>query len=52
MPQMAPMNWLILFFMFLMILMMFNSLNFFSFFYFKKINLFKNKKIQKINWKW
>nr|ARH54679.1 ATP synthase F0 subunit 8 [Tachinus subterraneus] len=51
MPQMAPMNWLILFFMFIIIFMMFNSMNYFSFKYQNKISSIQ-KKINKINWKW
>nr|AML25617.1 ATP synthase F0 subunit 8 [Staphylinidae sp. BMNH 1274669] len=51
MPQMAPMNWLSLFFMIIMVFMIFNSLNYFSFLYYpKKHNL---KKISLMNnWKW
>nr|QNP10100.1 ATP synthase F0 subunit 8 [Tympanogaster modulatrix] len=51
MPQMAPMNWLMLFLYFTLIFMIFNSMNYFSFKY--KI-LSKNffKKNNFINWKW
>nr|YP_010491829.1 ATP synthase F0 subunit 8 [Dinothenarus chrysocomus]UWM92615.1 ATP synthase F0 subunit 8 [Dinothenarus chrysocomus] len=51
MPQMAPLNWLILFIMFTIIFLMFNCLNYFSFSYKNKpltFSKFKNK----INWKW
>nr|YP_009995249.1 ATP synthase F0 subunit 8 [Ochthebius puncticollis]QNP09639.1 ATP synthase F0 subunit 8 [Ochthebius puncticollis] len=52
MPQMAPMNWLILFMNFTMIFLMFNSINYFSF----KYEIMKNKNnmkiIKLINWKW
>nr|YP_009185804.1 ATP synthase F0 subunit 8 [Callicerus obscurus]ALO70437.1 ATP synthase F0 subunit 8 [Callicerus obscurus] len=51
MPQMAPMNWLTLFFMFIVIFMIFNSLNYFCFLYFPKMSSFNNK-ISSINWKW
>nr|AML25713.1 ATP synthase F0 subunit 8 [Staphylinidae sp. BMNH 1274192] len=51
MPQMAPLNWLILFLMFIMIYLMFNFINFYSFMYTPKISLF-SKKIKSINWKW
>nr|ARH55016.1 ATP synthase F0 subunit 8 [Geodromicus suturalis] len=51
MPQMAPMNWLMLFMMFSMIFLLFNSLNYFSFNYKFKLNT-KNKNFSKINWKW
>nr|ARH55199.1 ATP synthase F0 subunit 8 [Silpha tyrolensis] len=51
MPQMAPMNWLMLFLMFIMIFLLFNSMNYFSFKYpIKKTSVTKN--ISKINWKW
>nr|YP_009185895.1 ATP synthase F0 subunit 8 [Olophrum piceum]ALO70802.1 ATP synthase F0 subunit 8 [Olophrum piceum] len=51
MPQMAPMNWLMLFIMFTMIFLLFNSLNYFSFKYNMNNNIFK-KKTYKMNWKW
>nr|QNP10035.1 ATP synthase F0 subunit 8 [Ochthebius delgadoi] len=53
MPQMAPMNWLVLFITFSMIFLMFNSMNYFSFKYnnLNKNKLF-NKKLIKLNWKW
>nr|YP_009995301.1 ATP synthase F0 subunit 8 [Ochthebius minoicus]QNP09704.1 ATP synthase F0 subunit 8 [Ochthebius minoicus] len=53
MPQMAPMNWMILFFMVIMIFMLFNSLNYFSF---KYLNLMPKKLLKfnnfKLTWKW
>nr|ARH53964.1 ATP synthase F0 subunit 8 [Orsodacne cerasi] len=51
MPQMAPLNWLMLFWFFIMIYMIFNSMNYFSFLYEPKFK-FMTKKIIKINWKW
>nr|YP_009440938.1 ATP synthase F0 subunit 8 [Sinodendron yunnanense]AKN01375.1 ATP synthase F0 subunit 8 [Sinodendron yunnanense] len=51
MPQMAPMNWLILFFLFIITFIIFNSLNYFSFIYSPKLTTFK-KKMSKLNWKW
>nr|AML26052.1 ATP synthase F0 subunit 8 [Staphylinidae sp. BMNH 1274251] len=51
MPQMAPMNWLVLFMMFIMIFMIFNSLNYFCFLYSPKSSTFKMKK-SKVSWKW
>nr|AND96240.1 ATP synthase F0 subunit 8 [Scaptodera rhadamistus] len=51
MPQMAPMNWLILLIYFSLIFMSFNCLNFYSFNYPIKLSSFK-KKIMHINWKW
>nr|AOY39217.1 ATP synthase F0 subunit 8 [Helophorus sp. BMNH 724835] len=51
MPQMAPMNWLILFILFTMIFLLFNSMNYFSFSY--PIKSYKLvKKTININWKW
>nr|YP_009995262.1 ATP synthase F0 subunit 8 [Ochthebius remotus]QNP09652.1 ATP synthase F0 subunit 8 [Ochthebius remotus] len=51
MPQMAPLNWIMLFFMFTMIFMLFNSMNYFSFKY-KNIKFNTIKKNLKTNWKW
>nr|QPN54144.1 ATP synthase F0 subunit 8 [Holotrichia oblita] len=51
MPQMAPMSWLILFFLFIVVFMLFNVLTYFSFIY--PVKSFKKKKIdKKIYWKW
>nr|YP_009728649.1 ATP synthase F0 subunit 8 [Macroxyela ferruginea]QHR79723.1 ATP synthase F0 subunit 8 [Macroxyela ferruginea] len=52
MPQMAPINWLILFIMFSLILLLFNILNYFCFQY-KLPSLSKTKFNQPtMNWKW
>nr|ALO70750.1 ATP synthase F0 subunit 8 [Neobisnius villosulus] len=51
MPQMAPMNWLMLFLMFTFIFLIFNSMNYFSFSYKPKSSQ-SLKKTNKINWKW
>nr|AND96344.1 ATP synthase F0 subunit 8 [Heteronitis castelnaui] len=51
MPQMAPMNWLMLFIYFSMIFMIFNIKNYYSFNYKIKITKFL-KKSNFINWKW
>nr|AYQ19122.1 ATP synthase F0 subunit 8 [Erotylinae sp. 4 ACP-2013] len=51
MPQMAPLNWTMLFIYFIIIFFSVNVLNYFSFIYpvkFKKIT----KKLIQINWKW
>nr|DAZ87524.1 TPA_asm: ATP synthase F0 subunit 8 [Phytosciara flavipes] len=55
MPQMAPINWLSLFFMMSATFLMFNLLNYFSF----TLNLstpnnnnFNNKTNKSFNWKW
>nr|AXS65134.1 ATP synthase F0 subunit 8 [Staphylinoidea sp. 9 KM-2017] len=51
MPQMAPLNWLILFFMFIFIFLIFNFINYYQFIYNSKMIKF-SKKIKKLNWKW
>nr|AND96318.1 ATP synthase F0 subunit 8 [Onitis falcatus] len=51
MPQMAPMNWLMLFFYFSIVFMIFNVKNYYAFNY--KIKFYKFiKKINQVNWKW
>nr|YP_009158930.1 ATP synthase F0 subunit 8 [Aegorhinus superciliosus]AHG32664.1 ATP synthase F0 subunit 8 [Aegorhinus superciliosus] len=51
MPQMAPINWLSLYFMFLIIFILFIIINYFSFIYpMKPFNKNKNKLM--LNWKW
>nr|ATN41167.1 ATP synthase F0 subunit 8 [Diptera sp. 69 LC-2017] len=62
MPQMAPMNWLLLFLLFSIMFVMFNILNYFSFDLNFKINnsnkkILNNKNPNKnknfiLNWKW
>nr|YP_010329827.1 ATP synthase F0 subunit 8 [Trabala vishnou]UNP54577.1 ATP synthase F0 subunit 8 [Trabala vishnou] len=54
MPQMMPINWMLLFFFFICIFMIFNMMNYYIFFYH---NFNYNNKIKKINknnfnWKW
>nr|ALO70442.1 ATP synthase F0 subunit 8 [Carpelimus bilineatus] len=51
MPQMSPLNWLMLFIIFIIIFMMFNSLNYFNFFYKPSKTQQLKKKIH-FNWKW
>nr|QYK19514.1 ATP synthase subunit 8 [Neotriplax arisana] len=51
MPQMAPMNWLLLFIYFIAIFMMVNALVYFSFLYTPK-PLKNTKPVLKFNWKW
>nr|YP_009694374.1 ATP synthase F0 subunit 8 [Carabus granulatus]QEI26034.1 ATP synthase F0 subunit 8 [Carabus granulatus] len=54
MPQMAPMNWLFLYFMFTIIFLMFNFLNYYLYLI-KNTNNYtlKNNYMKKIlNWKW
>nr|QVM79234.1 ATP synthase F0 subunit 8 [Grammoptera ruficornis] len=51
MPQMAPLNWLILFLFFTLIFFIYNSLNYYIFNYnIKKSDTKKNK--LNYNWKW
>nr|AEP27616.1 ATP synthase F0 subunit 8 [Sitophilus granarius] len=51
MPQMAPMNWTLLFIFFIMIFMNLMIFNYFSIMYIKPYN--KNfKKYPSLNWKW
>nr|AOY39152.1 ATP synthase F0 subunit 8 [Meropathus sp. BMNH 675618] len=52
MPQMAPMNWILLFMYFTMIFLLFNSMNYFSFKYTNNLNLIPMKKLMNFNWKW
>nr|ALO77329.1 ATP synthase F0 subunit 8 [Xinidium sp. XIN01] len=51
MPQMAPMNWLLLLFYFMIIFMIFNVKNYYSFMYKIKSYSF-DKKITNMTWKW
>nr|YP_010284523.1 ATP synthase F0 subunit 8 [Nadezhdiella cantori]UKQ56266.1 ATP synthase F0 subunit 8 [Nadezhdiella cantori] len=51
MPQMAPLNWLILFIFFSIILIIFNSMNFYSFLYSTKKEKSKKSTLN-FNWKW
>nr|AOY39334.1 ATP synthase F0 subunit 8 [Uleiota sp. BMNH 833935] len=51
MPQMAPMNWLILYMFFSLIFLYINCLNFYMFSYSNK-SYFNTKKKSLINWKW
>nr|APX40905.1 ATP synthase F0 subunit 8 [Plateumaris sericea] len=51
MPQMSPLNWMMLFIYFLLIFMIFNIMNYYKTKMFnKKINIIKYP--MKINWKW
>nr|YP_009745909.1 ATP synthase F0 subunit 8 [Sciara ruficauda]QIH95754.1 ATP synthase F0 subunit 8 [Sciara ruficauda] len=52
MPQMAPINWLSLFFLFSLTFILFNIMNFFSLNLNKSLN--KTLKMNKsfMNWKW
>nr|APX40606.1 ATP synthase F0 subunit 8 [Chaetocnema paganettii] len=51
MPQMMPLNWVILMFFFILIFYLFNNMNYFIFL--NKIKKMKsNKLLIKNNWKW
>uniref|UniRef100_A0A6H0N214 ATP synthase complex subunit 8 n=1 Tax=Eurynassa australis TaxID=2546591 RepID=A0A6H0N214_9CUCU len=51
MPQMAPLNWLILAIIFSSVFLIFNVFNYFSFSYETKTQKTSKKKIP-TNWKW
>nr|AUQ23311.1 ATP synthase F0 subunit 8 [Pachyrhinus yasumatsui] len=51
MPQMAPINWLSLYFLFTLIFMMFMIMNFYMFIYKPKLKMYNPNK-KNINWKW
>nr|UFZ12868.1 ATP synthase F0 subunit 8 [Corydalus sp. 1 YLJ-2021a] len=52
MPQMAPINWLLLFFLFSMILILFNIMNYFIITPSSPELTLKNFKKNNLNWKW
>nr|ALO70312.1 ATP synthase F0 subunit 8 [Astenus lyonessius] len=52
MPQMAPLNWLMLFIFFTMIFIMFNFINYYMFMYTPKMSKMNNYMKKTINWKW
>nr|UPX88398.1 ATP synthase F0 subunit 8 [Nephrotoma quadrifaria] len=53
MPQMSPINWLLLFIIFSIILIIFNTLNYFSFLPLTpKTHLTTKKNYTPLNWKW
>nr|AFQ62421.1 ATP synthase F0 subunit 8 [Meru phyllisae] len=52
MPQMAPMNWLILMMFFTSIFLIMNFLNYYLFLKTPNKNFFKNKNSNLLNWKW
>nr|QXJ79807.1 ATP synthase F0 subunit 8 [Suinzona borowieci] len=51
MPQMMPLNWLILFFYTISVFLMFNIINYFNYNYSIK-NINYSMKLIKYNWKW
>nr|YP_010586540.1 ATP synthase F0 subunit 8 [Rhyacophila kando]UZZ44354.1 ATP synthase F0 subunit 8 [Rhyacophila kando] len=52
MPQMMPMNWIMLYFFFCSMFLMFNFLNYFSTNYNIKFSHLSKKLINSLNWKW
>nr|YP_010526594.1 ATP synthase F0 subunit 8 [Megaxyela euchroma]UXP85886.1 ATP synthase F0 subunit 8 [Megaxyela euchroma] len=52
MPQMAPINWLIMFSMFSLILLLFNILNYFCFNYKVPSSINSKFNTYPLNWKW
>nr|YP_009351732.1 ATP synthase F0 subunit 8 [Compositermes vindai]AQP30510.1 ATP synthase F0 subunit 8 [Compositermes vindai] len=52
MPQMMPMEWMMLYITFLMTFLMFNIMNYFAQSPNKENKTKKNIPINKINWKW
>nr|YP_009350614.1 ATP synthase F0 subunit 8 [Labritermes buttelreepeni]AQP27464.1 ATP synthase F0 subunit 8 [Labritermes buttelreepeni] len=52
MPQMMPMEWMMLYAMFLMTFLMFNIMNYFSQSPSKQMNPKNHITIKKTNWKW
>nr|AXS65973.1 ATP synthase F0 subunit 8 [Curculionoidea sp. 22 KM-2017] len=52
MPQMAPLNWLTLYFLFFMLLMIMIIMNYFTFLYEPINHLNKKSMKHTINWKW
>nr|AVN68026.1 ATP synthase F0 subunit 8 [Balta sp. Cairns, Australia] len=52
MPQMMPMNWLILYLLFLIIFIMFNITNYYIIIYSTKKSIKMMMKSKMSNWKW
>nr|YP_009690001.1 ATP synthase F0 subunit 8 [Drosophila mercatorum]QEG54026.1 ATP synthase F0 subunit 8 [Drosophila mercatorum]UKE79680.1 ATP synthase F0 subunit 8 [Drosophila mercatorum]UKE79693.1 ATP synthase F0 subunit 8 [Drosophila mercatorum]UKE79706.1 ATP synthase F0 subunit 8 [Drosophila mercatorum]UKE79719.1 ATP synthase F0 subunit 8 [Drosophila mercatorum] len=53
MPQMAPISWLLLFFIFTITFIIFCSLNYYSYMPSSpKLNELNNIKLNSMNWKW
>nr|QRV62513.1 ATP synthase F0 subunit 8 [Hydroporus puberulus] len=52
MPQMAPMNWLILYMIVSMTFIMFNFLNYYLFLINKNNNILNKIMKKSLNWKW
>nr|QRV62806.1 ATP synthase F0 subunit 8 [Neoporus sp. NHM-IR594] len=52
MPQMAPMNWIILYIFFSFMFIMFNFVNFYLFLIKNKYNQITDMKINLFSWKW
>nr|QRW36257.1 ATP synthase F0 subunit 8 [Deronectes hispanicus] len=52
MPQMAPMNWLILYMFFFIILIMFNFMTYYMFLLKNKLDIKNKINSKKFLWKW
>nr|QII41353.1 ATP synthase F0 subunit 8 [Oreta fuscopurpurea] len=53
MPQMMPINWLIMFFFFLIIFIIFNVMNYYIYFNSNNTNFKKNySQMKNLYWKW
>nr|ASN65892.1 ATP synthase F0 subunit 8 [Omus cazieri] len=52
MPQMAPMNWMILYIMFIFIFLFINFMNYYLFLIKNPDNKSKNLITKMLNWKW
>nr|AYR05109.1 ATP synthase F0 subunit 8 [Cryptorhynchinae sp. 8 ACP-2013] len=52
MPQMAPMNWLTLYFLFSFLFLLMNILNYYNFLYPTNYSNHLSYKKMKFNWKW
>nr|UPX88450.1 ATP synthase F0 subunit 8 [Oreodytes sanmarkii] len=52
MPQMAPMNWLMLYMFFSLIFILFNFMNYYMFLIFKKSTLSEKFNKKFYSWKW
>nr|QRW36348.1 ATP synthase F0 subunit 8 [Hydroporus sp. IBE<ESP> AN585] len=52
MPQMAPMNWLILYIFFSLVFILFNFMNYYLFLINKKNNNINKLLKKSFNWKW
>nr|YP_010535808.1 ATP synthase F0 subunit 8 [Coptotriche turpinia]UYB79006.1 ATP synthase F0 subunit 8 [Coptotriche turpinia] len=52
MPQMMPINWIVLFILFMLFFMLFNMMNYYIFIFNKKSSFLPKMKIKNFLWKW